>query len=146
MNFSFLKPSVKKYVVVCVLCPVSCAFFAGCGFVKKMQHLPQLLTLKRHSEEQAEISQEVVEQNQRFDRLAASIKDGSFEKYTGAVDVRRDFGSPVFSRVVERDSRPVEEWLYRYATEFKDTDKVYLYFDFKGALLDSVYEQANIKQ
>lgn len=142
MNFSFL----KKYVLVFVLCPVSCFFFTGCGFFKKMQHLPQLLTLKKYSEEQTEISQEVIEQNQRFDRLVASIKDGSFGKYTGAVDVRRNFGSPVFARVVERDRRPVEEWLYRYATEYKDTDKVYLYFDFKGVLLDSVYEQADIKQ
>lgn len=142
MKFSFF----KKYVIAGVLCSVPCAFFSGCGFVKKVQHLPQLLTIKRYSDEKTEISQEVIEQNQRFDRLAASIKDGSFKKYAAAANVRRDFGSPVFARVVERDGRPVEEWLYRYATEYKDTDKVYLYFDFKGALLDSVYEQADIEQ
>lgn len=142
MKFSFF----KKYVITGILCSVPCAFFPGCGFVKKVQHLPQLLTLKRYSDEKTEISQEVIEQNQRFDRLAAGIKNGSFKKYAAAAAVRRDFGSPVFARVVERDGRPVEEWLYRYAAGYKDTDKVYLYFDFKGALLDSVYEQADIEQ
>jgi len=135
--------SFQKHIVVYVLCFVLCVFFSGCSFVKKMQHLPQLLTLKRYSQEQSDLSEEVKKQNQQFDALLASISGGGFKEYKTAVRVRREFGSPVFSRVTERDARPVEEWLYRYATKYKDTDKVYLYFDFQGNLLDWVHEGAD---
>ncbi len=163
VKFSFL----KKYIVVCVLpcgirqdsqdwslykrlvcvgCLVSCVFFAGCGFVKKVQHLPQLLTLKRYSQEQTKISEEVQKQNQKFDALAVSISEEGFKKYKNAAQIRMDFGKPVFARVAEHNGRPVEEWLYRHATEFKNTDKIYLYFDFDGNLLEWDQEKAELTQ
>ncbi len=64
----------QKRIMAYALCLTSGVLFSGCSFVKKMQHLPQLLTLKRYSQEQSDLSEEVKKQNQQFETLLSSIR------------------------------------------------------------------------
>ncbi len=122
-------------VVVTVVCLVS-----GCGMGAKIRHMPQLLTLKEYSDEGARKTLDVERQDRLFSELLASIREETFEGYTTARQVERRFGPPVFVRMTEREGAEVEEWLYRQACAFKDTDKVYLYVDREGKILDWVFE------
>ena len=116
----------------------SCAFlFSGCSFVKKVQHMPQLLTLKRYSESQDKIAKEMEEQNRLFDEMAAEIEQGTFS-YQTARQVRRRFKDPVFRREAEYHGQMLEQWLYRHGKDFSG-DKVYFYFDGKGNLAGRDY-------
>ncbi len=107
--------------------------------MKKLQHLPQLLTLQRYSRAQEEIERSVEKQNEQFEKMTAAFKDGSLIQYRSRQDVLEAFGPPVFKREYRHDGRLQQQWLYRYATDF-DGPRVYLYFDKGGTLIDRQYE------
>jgi len=131
-------PDILRMFFVCCLVSVVCVF-SGCSTVKKIQHMPRLLTLKRYSDSQDRIAEEAREQNRLFDEMAAEIERGEFSCRT-ARQVRRRFKEPVFAREVTRNGRTLEQWLYRHVKDFSG-DRVYMYFDEKGSLVDLNFEE-----
>ena len=108
----------------------------GCA---KVSHLDQLLTLKDLAGEQAAINRDIKKQDANFDRMREEAKAGTLERYSSKRKILKEFGEPVYTRAVEQDGGQIEAWLYRHATEYFGTDKVYLYFDVQGKLVRSEY-------
>ena len=121
---------MKKYSFLITLSVLS-TFLAGCT---KVQHLDQLLTLKALSDEQAAMSKEVEAANKNFNEMAAAVQSGAISQYKTQRSVRRKFGEPILIDQEQKEGDVVEVWLYRYATQFFGSDKVYLYFDTQGKL------------
>jgi len=130
---------VRKAIAL-LFFPALLGLFSGCSTVKKIQHMGPLLTLKSYSDEQEKISSYVEHQDQLFDELVAAVKAGTFVEKTDK-EIRAHFGDPVFSRPAEYQGQTHQQWLYRYAKD-RQGDKVYLYFDSDGSLLDFMYVPA----
>ena len=109
--------------------------FTGCAKVGQLQHLDELLTLKGYSDEKEAQQKWVQEENERFERLSAAVKDGSIQSYTGRDAILKDFGSPVVSDMIEEKGQSLDRWLYRHPIQKLATDRVYLYFDPDGRLV-----------
>ena len=116
---------------------VSCVLFSGCTTVKKIQHMPQLLTLKRYSESQQQIDADAKQRNELFDQLVGEIEQGVFD-YDTAYKIEKRFGAPIFSRDVDFKGVMREQWLYRYEKDFSG-NRVYIHFDDDGGLVDVEY-------
>jgi hypothetical protein len=137
MFFKFKKNRVLPLAMVYCLLSIVC--LSGCSTIKKVQHMSQLLTLKHYSESQEQIGKSVEEQNKMFDEMVKEIQEGKFE-YATAKQIFKRFGEPVFSRDVEYGGQMTEQWLYRYAKDYKGTNgKVYIYFDQEGQLVNFEY-------
>jgi len=108
----------------------------GCA---KVAHLQELLTLKAASDNGEEQKQFVVAQDKRFESLLEKVKNNQLGEYTNRKSIYRAFGEPIFVKEIQRDGQLQEQWLYRYATKFFDSPKVYLYFDPAGKLIDWQY-------
>ncbi|MBI5415471.1 MAG: hypothetical protein HZA29_01515 [Candidatus Omnitrophica bacterium] len=106
----------------------------GCA---KLQYMDQLLTLKAVSDEQTQMGKEIERQDARFERLVAAVEEGSIGKYKDQKSVQHSFGDPVY--VTQADGLDV--WVYRYAAQFFDSPKVYLYWDQSGQLVQWKYEE-----
>lgn len=112
---------------------------SGCSTVKKIQHLPQLLTLKSYSDSQGSIKKEAEQADKMFDELVVEIEAGQFD-YQTAAQVEKRFGEPVFKREAEYQGKMCGQWLYRYTKDFDgDSGKVYMYFDNDGMLMNVDY-------
>jgi len=57
-------------------------------------------------------------------------------------DVVKKFGEPIYVKDVSKDGKEMKAWLYRYATRYFNSEKVYLYFDLEGKLLESEHVPA----
>lgn len=116
--------------------------FAGVmllGGCAKVRHLDQLLTLKELAGERDRMDRYVAEQNRKFESMVGEIKAGRLDQYPHKRKIRRAFGDPVYASEVTKEGRELESWLYRRATEFFGAEKIYLYFDAEGNLVDSQY-------
>jgi hypothetical protein len=109
---------------------------SGCA---KATHLDQLLTLKGLADEQREMNRYIEEQDQRFKLMLDEVQAGTIGQYLNKKRVLRAFGDPIFVKNVERDGRELESWMYRYSTQFFDSEKIYLYFDPEDNLAGSEY-------
>ena len=109
---------------------------SGCA---KLQHMDELLTLKRVADEQAAMAKQVEAQDKKFESLIEAVKKDRIKKYDHEKSVKRAFGEPIFIRERERDNQQLSEWFYRHSTEFFGSDKVYLYFDAEQKLVDYRY-------
>ena len=110
---------------------------AGCA---KLQHMDQLLTLKAISDEQTQMGKDIRRQDARFDGLVAAVTEGSISKYKDQKSVSAQFGPPIFTEKVEEAGQSLEVWVYRYAAQFFDSPKVYLYWDRAGQLVRWEYK------
>jgi len=108
---------------------------SGCSTAKKIQHLPQLLTIKNYSDSQDRLAKDVEASDRLFDEMVTEIEAGAFD-YQTAVEVQKRFGEPVFKREAECQGKMCEQWLYRKAKDFSgESGKVYVYFDGEGRLV-----------
>ena len=109
----------------------------GCGV---LTHMDQLLTLQSMSENQTEQQKFVEAQDKNFEKLLSAIKSESFKSdFPDQKSFEKAFGEPVFAKSTTKNGQNLEEWFYRYAVKFKDSEKVYLYFDASGNLTDFVH-------
>jgi len=113
---------------------------SGCA---KVQHLDQLLTLKGLADEQAMLGRYVEEQDQKFERMIEEVKAGTLDQYLNKRKILRVFGDPIYIKHVSKNDQELESWLYRYSTEFFDSEKIYLYFDSDDNLVESQYKGKN---
>ena len=114
-------------------------FLSGCSAVS---HLDELLTLKAVGNEQTQMDNQVERQNKLFKILVEAVQKETFpQNYPTKVKIVKKFGEPIFSRPEKKNDQDLELCLYRKATEYFDSDKVYLYFDSSGNLVSREYVQ-----
>ena len=113
-------------------------FSSGCA---KIRHMQELLTLKSYSDNQEIQHRYVKEQDRKFEELLKVVKGSQLEKFSNQKTFIRKFGNPIFIKEVEKDGRQLEQWLYRYAKRYFDSEKVYVYFDRSRKLIDWRYEE-----
>ena len=135
MNF-FRRFTFHKFRFSAIPFWVGLLSLCGCA---KLAHLQQLLTIKAYSDNKDMQEQFVLKQNERFDKLLEIAQQQGLEGYPTKTSFLKEFGPPVFTRKIIRQNKPLEEWLYRHATEYWDGAKVYLYFDDKDHLEDWEY-------
>ncbi|MFH1359514.1 MAG: hypothetical protein ABIJ41_00560 [Candidatus Omnitrophota bacterium] len=113
-------------------------FLSGCA---KVSHLQELLTLKTYSDNQGLQDQYVQEQDEKFAKLLGAIKEKRIQDYPSKKSFLKNFGDPIFTKVVNKNNQNVEQWLYRYAQKYFNSPKVYAYFDSSGQLIDWSLEE-----
>jgi len=117
-----------KFILLCL-----CAVAPGCSMVKKIQHLPQLLTLRHYSASQEVLAREVDRQDQLFDEMRGEIQSGTFS-YQTAREIRNRFGDPVFIRPAVYQDTDARQWLYRRVKDFNGP-RIYIYCDAAGRVM-----------
>lgn len=118
---------MKRFSVLMVILLFSC----GCA---KLSHLQELLTLKSFSDNQDAQKRYVEKQDKKFDQLLAVVKAGRLNEFSDKKSFLKEFGEPIFTKKLDDGS---EEWLYRYTAKLFGSEKVYLYFNNSGKLIDS---------
>lgn len=111
-------------------------FMSGCA---KLQHLDQLLTLKAFSDDQARQDKYVEKRDAKLKLLIEEVQNGKVRNYSSNKAIAKKFGEPIAVNRVSRDGQDLEVWVYRHTVKFFDSDKVYLYFDSNGKLIDAVF-------
>ena len=104
---------------------------SGCA---KIAHIDELLRLQGYSKEKDRQRDLVSQQNKNFERLLKAAKTRALNQYPDAKSICAAFGPPIFEKKVALDKKIYSVWMYRYATKFFGSDKVYLYFDTQGTL------------
>jgi hypothetical protein len=103
----------------------------GCSVLK---HKDQLLTLRAYSRNKDEQAAWVADYNQRFEQLLLKVKAGEIASGQPQSWFLQEFGDPVLRMSLMQPGVLKEKWLYRYATRYFDSPKVYLSFDGEGQL------------
>ena len=117
----------------------SLVLLSGCA---KLTHLDELLRLKSLSENQAEQKKYVEKQNENFEALLNVVKGSEanqnqgMEKYPDKESILKAFGEPILTKTVYEDEEVREQLLYRYSEKLSGSEKVYLYFNAKGHLVN----------
>lgn len=110
--------------------------FFGCA---EVNHLDQLLTIKAAGDNQTLQQKAVHLQNKNFKSLLKVISENHLKDYPSKESVLKNFGEPAYAKTVKENDTSKDVWLYRRAKDFFGAEKVYLYFDDKGNLLDYKY-------
>ena len=110
-------------------------FLTGCTQAKQLAHLDQLMTLQGLSENRDEQANFVDDHNKKFAQLREAVKNDQLKEYPNKKVILQAFGEPIIAKTVMDQGEPREEWLYRYATKYFNSDKIYLYFDSQGNLI-----------
>lgn len=116
---------------------------SGCA---KIQHMDQLLTLKSLADEQTQLNKYTEGQDKKFELLLVEVKAGTLKRYPTKKQILRAFGDPVYARGVLKDGRALESALYRHSTNFFGAEKIYLYFDADGNLVQSEHVEGQDEQ
>ena len=122
-----------KYIIILFL---GLFVVSGCA---KISHLDQLLTLKGLADEQEQLKLYVEEQDEKFNLMLEEMKAGTLGLYLNKGKIYRTFGDPVYVKKTNKNDQEMEIWLYRYATEFFDSEKIYLTFDSNENLIETEY-------
>lgn len=105
-----------------------CSQLTGCTQLKQVQHLEPLLTLKDYSDENQAQGEWIDQEEAKFGLILEAARDGSIKSFHTKESVREQFGDPVVIENTERNSLPVEQWLYRHPIQKLAFEKVYLFF------------------
>ena len=108
----------------------------GCA---EAEHLDQLLVMKAAGDNQSLQVKAVHLQNNNFKSLLKTINENHLKDYPDKKSILKKFGEPAYEKIVKDGDVLKEKWLYRRAKDFFGAEKVYLYFDDKGNLLDYKY-------
>jgi len=114
------------YVLIAVM------LFSGCA---GSGHMQRLKTLKKLAKEQKHANAYIEKQDKKFKYLLDVIDKNKLDQYSNKKSVKKTFGDPIYVKQLEKNGELQEEWLYRYATRFFDSEKVYIYFNGKGELV-----------
>ena len=124
-----------KYFLTCLFVVF---ISAGCA---KVKNLPQLLTLKGMMESGIATDAYVDEKERQFELLVTNFKENDLQGFSRAKDIIREYGEPIMIKDVLWRSVNLEQWLYRRPVKYSKTDRIYLYFDLDGNLVDKEYQE-----
>ena len=112
---------------------------AGCMQLKMLPHLDQAMTLQALSKDGDAQHKFVVETDRNFDAFQEAMRSGAIKKYKTSTQITKAFGLPITAKVVEKDGKLLHRWLYRYALQKTGPQKIYIYFNADGQLMDWEY-------
>jgi hypothetical protein len=112
-------------------------FIAGCSTVSGLDRI-KALSLSRDEQEAT-----IEKQDQEFKQLLNDFSSGKLEKGTSKDKVIQAYGEPILIKEIKNDSSTNQEWMYRHPAQFFGSEKVFLYFNSKGELVDSRYVAQN---
>ena len=117
-------------IIIFSVCVILC--LEGCTTVK---YAEQLLILKGVSDSQKEIRRYLAEQKVFFKKLLEDMKNNKIELGMSKKDFLIRYGNPV---IIQEGSNLFvgEILLYRNPTEYFNSEKIYLYFDTFGKLVN----------
>ncbi len=107
-------------------------FLSGCAV---LSHLQELLRLQAFSKNQDEQTAYIKEVDRKFNELLQVIKEGRIQEFPDKESFRKEFGDPIYIKVIQKGNQKQERWLYRYAVIY-NKEKVYVYFNEAGRLVD----------
>jgi hypothetical protein len=117
-----------------------CLSLYGCSI---LHHKDQLLMMAEYSRDKNEQHKIVGDINTNYDALVAAIQSCKLKNYPDKRAIVQNFGQPILKKKVTIAGYPQDQWLYRHAVGHKAKDKVYLYFNPEGKLIN--YTQENIQ-
>ncbi len=120
----------RSFKLALLILPIL-VILSGCAVTNNFDEITRLQSYSENKDRQEAW---VKAQDQRFEKVLTVAKGAGFNQYPNRRSILRNFGKPVYSRQVVKDSVSYEEWLYRPATKFFGADKVYFYFDVSGKL------------
>ena len=132
-RYDIILASMRRIIV----CLIIVLFLCGCA---KLTHLQELLTLKAMSDNRDLQEKYVNKQNASFEKILEAYKNNSLGNYSDKKSIVKAFGEPLLIKEIARDNQNLERWLYRHAVKV-NSEKVYLYFDQTGKLIDWEYIQ-----
>lgn len=124
---------VKFLIVVVIL-----GFLSGCAIVN---HMDQLLMMGEYSRDKNVQFKMVDEINAHYDALALVVNAGKIKNYPDQTAIMGNFGEPIAKKTIQVEGQSQERWLYRHAIPQKAKDKIYLYFDKQGKLVNHTQEK-----
>ncbi len=110
-------------------------FVSGCSTISALNRLQDL------SVERDEQQILVKEQEKKFEQLLKDFSSGKIEKGNSKDKIIEKYGEPITIKDVKTDSFFSEELMYRHPAQFFGSEKIYLYFDKDGKLLESRIEK-----
>jgi hypothetical protein len=114
------------------------AFLSGCSI---LHHMDQLLMMGDFSRDKNVQGKVVGEIDAHYDSLVSVIHSGKIKNYPDQASILHNFGEPIARKTVTVDGASQEQWLYRHAIPLSAKDKVYLYFDHEGKLINYTQEK-----
>ena len=108
-------------------------FACGCSTLTNMDKLLQVKSLSDNQSMQQKL---VEEQNKKFEALLDVVKNNRLQEYPDKDSVLKAFGEPIFMQTTQDGGMTKEKWMYRYSEKILGSEKVYLYFDGTGKLVD----------
>ncbi len=105
----------------------------GCSTVTNMD---KLLQVKSLSDNQVMQQKLVEQQNKKFKALLDAVNSGRLQGYPDQQSILKAFGEPIYVQMLQDGGKAKEKWMYRYSEKLMGSEKVYLYFDATGQLID----------
>lgn len=121
-----MRVMIKKYLIF-----FSAIMLWGCA----IQHAEEIRRLQKLARESVAQSRDVRRSNEHFKALLEVVVQDQMHKYNHQKDFLDHFGPPVFTKEVKGQDKAQELWLYRYYEQMWGSEKVYLYFDQAGFLV-----------
>lgn len=115
-----------------------CALLVSTGCAK-IQHLPQLLTLKDLQDDGILLQKDIDAYNKKFQALIEAYKAGQLAQYPDQKSIRKNFGAPIQKKEVLLKDMVVDRWLYHRAVKYYGKEKIYLFFTKDGKLMSWEY-------
>lgn len=110
---------ILVYLIVILLC--------GCA---KITHLNELLTLKRASDNRAQIESYLAKQERGFNTLSDDIKNNRLKQGQLKRYIIANYSDPVLTKEPGPENPGIKDiLLYRHPTNYFNSDRIYLYFD-----------------
>ena len=121
--------SIKFLIAVAVVINLS-----GCLFKENIQGLK---TLKALGHNQKYIARSLKTQERLFRKLTADIKKDKLKPGIPAEVFLSSYGEPVVSKNIPSLGK---RFLYRHPTKYFNSDKIYIYFNQEGRLVNWEYQ------
>lgn len=106
--------------------------FAGCA---KIQNLEELMALQSYSDNQDAQKRYLKEEEEKFSRLLADVKDNRLYPGQSRYSIISTYGKPLLVTQISDDPAISEELMYRHPAILLGSEKVFLYFNRKHKLV-----------
>ena len=133
MRAKYFTPLEMQFLTGFIASSLAIALVAGCANLDKM------LVLKSLGKSQKQMQGYVKRQDALFEKLVRNLIKGRLKLGTSKVKIVATYGEPIieFKRYQNTDEKV---FLYRYAKDYFNSDKVYLYFNKSEELIRWEYK------
>ncbi len=119
----------------CLILLLIVVMTSGCSIIG---NLDQLFALKTYSAEKDAQRRQIERTNASYDKLKADYQAGRLVIGATATSIQDAYGLPILN-IPHPDG--TSHWLYRHDIWYKDTDKIYLFFNEQQQLTEIKLEE-----